>query len=169
MSVAPNEHLIEAQKLTADALVDLYEIQLKNVPSTTTLRFRDGPPGGTTPYKGQVWEHIPVKFSGHTRSSEEERSRPNMTIVNPAGLWNRYAANGYFDRSIIQRYRVLKAHLDASVNIYQTQIWYISRVTKVVTDAGINFELRGLADGPDQLLPVRKYTPDAGFPFVTLK
>ncbi len=164
MSNAPQTHLEEGQKLTADALVDLFEMTLIN---GSFVRFRDGPPGGTTTYGGKVYEHIPLKFSGMSQSADEEKSRPTLTAFNPSGIWNKYAKQGLFEKGSVINYRVLRAHLDANVQIFATRIWYIGRVPSTVANQGLTIELRSLGDGPQQLIPVRMYAPPE-FPFVTL-
>lgn len=168
MTTAPSAHLREAQKLTAEPLIDLFEIQLRNVPSPTFARFRDGPPGSSTIYLGLEYEHLPTKITGVSQTAEGSKSRPSLTVFNPLGVFNSFAKNGNFDSALIIRRRVLKIHLEQNTNLYQTNMWFVGRVTQVISNQGITLELRTLSDGPDQQIPVRKYMPDTGFTFVTI-
>ena len=166
---APTTHLDEGLRLTGQALVDLFELQLSNVVTPTFVRATAGMPGQTTTWDGKVWEHVPIRFTGFNRSADAERSRPSLTVVNPDGAFNQFARAGNFDRAFLVRYRVLKAHLDAGVVLSHQNLWVVSRVTNLTANQGLSVELRSLSDGPDNLIPARKFMPDAGFPFVSLR
>lgn len=165
----PVSHVEEGLKLTADGEVVLYEINLLNVPEggTAVVRFRDGPMGSTTQWDGKTWEHLAVQFSGWQRSSENEKNRPTLRLMNPLGLFNEAAFNGMFDGALLQRYTVLRDHLERGIVISNNEMWFIGRVKDLISGQSISFELRALSDGPDQLVPARMFLPSEGFPFVT--
>ncbi|GBU16867.1 MULTISPECIES: hypothetical protein [Methylobacterium] len=166
----PSSHVDEGLKLTADGEVVFFEIALKNVPNgaTAVIRFRDGPQGQTTTWNGKVWDHLPCQMSGFTRSSEEERNRPTLQLVNPLGIFNDAAFAGRFDSAILQKFTVLRDHVERGLPIANNEIWFIGRVMDLISGQSISFELRALSDVPDQLIPARMFTPGDGFPFVTL-
>lgn len=165
----PTSHVSEALKLTADSRVVLYEIALKNIPNggQAVVRFRDGPMGSTTQWNGDTYDHLACQFSGFQRSSEDEKNRPTLRLLNPVGLFNAPAFNGQFDGSILTRYHVLRTHLERNIAIADNEVWFIGRVKELITGQSISFELRALSDGPDQLIPARMFIPP-DFPLVTL-
>lgn len=168
MSV-PAAHVDEGLKLTADGEVVFYEIALKNVPDggTAVVRFRDGVMGQTTSWNNRVWEHLACQFSGYQRSAEEEKNRPMLRLMNPLGLFNDAAFNKRFDGSILQKFTVLRRHVEANIPVSNNEIYFIGRVKDLVSGQSISFELRSLSDGPEQLIPARMFIPP-DFNFVTL-
>lgn len=168
MSV-PASHVDEGLKLTADSEVSLFEVALRNVPDggTPILRFRDGPMGSVTRWNGKVWDHLACKMSEVSRSSEEEKNRPTLRLMNPMGVFNEAAFAGRFDSVVLQRFIVLRDHLERGLIISNTEFWFIGRVKDLIAGQSISFELRALSDVPDQMIPARMFTPPE-FPFVTL-
>lgn len=164
---APREHVDESLKLTADGMVELYEITLRNVGDGVTayIRFMDGPMGKTSTWGSRVFEHLPVKMTGMSRSSEEQKSRPTLQIMNPEGIFNKPAFKGQFDGALLQRYRVLADHFQRGIMLSDNQVWFVGRPKDLVGGQSISFELRALSDGPDQLIPGRIFAPP-DFPFV---
>lgn len=165
----PAPHVEEGLKLTADAEVDLWEIALMNIPDggSAVVRFRDGPMGYTTTWANKTFDHMAVQVTGLSRSSEDEKNRPTLRLMNPIGIFNAPAFNGQFDGAVIQRFTVLRQHLEANIPISNNEMWFIGRVKELVSGQSISFELRALSDGPDQLIPARMFIPPE-FPFVTL-
>ena len=164
----PSNHVDEALKLTADGLVHLYELALRNVPEggQPVVRFRDGPMGTSTTWGGNTYEHLACKMSGSTRSSEGERSRPTLQVMNPVGVFNDAAFKGRFDGAFLTKYIVLRRHIEQSIRVADTEMWFVGRVKDLVAGQSISFELRSLSDGPEQLVPARMYIPP-NFPLVT--
>jgi Phage-related protein len=159
---APQQHLVEAQKLTADALVDLYELSLKHEP--VVFRFRDGP---TVQWQGKVYEGMACTMSGDMRSSEGEESRPVLRVMNPFGIFNQAALNSDLDLAIVTRKRLLRRHLEENVNIFEQRKWYVGRVRELISGQVISLELRSMTEGANFQIPVRMFIPP-DFPFVTL-
>ncbi len=156
---APVPHVDEALKLTSDALVDLWEISIRTPDATSYMRFRDGPMGSSTPWNGKVFDHLPCKFTGWSRSSEDEKARPQLQVLNPLGAFNDPVFKGYFDNALLQRYRVLRQHIESNTPLYQLEVWFISRPKDLLAGQSVTFECRALSDGPDQLVPARSYMP----------
>lgn len=159
---APAEHVAEAQKLTADALVHLYEVTLND--GLTTLRFRDGP---QTVWQTKTYESMACRLTGLEQSADGSKARPLLTVMNPEGVWNSFIHAGLCDGAAVTRREVLRQYLEQDINISDPAYWYISRVKELVKNQGVTFELRALTDGPDIKIPARVYIPP-DFPFVTL-
>lgn len=165
MSVEPNkpiEHLTESQKLTADAYVNLYEIQLKTEP--VILRLSDSV---TRTWQGQNWEMFGVAISGEKRSADGEETRPQLQFINPEGVFSTLVRQRLLDRATIIRYRVLRSHYENDVQIYQRRMWYISRIANVTAGQSITAELRVMTEGPNSRIPARQFIPPE-FPMVRL-
>lgn len=165
----PASHVDEGLKLTADGEVVLYEIALMNVPAgaAAVIRFRDGPMGASTTWNGKTWDHLACQFTGYSRSSEDEKNRPTLRLMNPVGIFNDAAFQGRFDGAILQKFTVLRDHLERGLVIANNEIWFIGRVKDMISAQSISLELRALSDGPDQLIPARMFIPP-DFPFVAL-
>lgn len=166
---APASHVDEGLKLTADGEVVFYEIALKNVPdgANAVVRFRDGPMGSTTRWANKTWDHLACQMTGQSRSSEEEKNRPTLRLMNPVGIFNDAAFQGRFDGAVLQKFTVLRAHLERGLAISDNEIWFIGRVKDLISGQSIGFELRALSDVPEQIIPARMFIPPE-FPFVTL-
>lgn len=165
MSVTPNkplEHMTDAQQLTADGYVNLYEIQLKTEP--VILRLSDSV---TRTWQGQEWEMFGVQISGEKRSADGEETRPRMQFINPEGVFSTLVRQRLLDRATVIRYRVLREHYEGDVQIYQRRMWYISRISDVTAGQSITAELRVMTEGPNSRIPARQYIPP-DFPMVRL-
>jgi len=158
----PITHLQEAQKLTADALVDLYQINLKFKP--VTYLFKDG---DTVTWQGKEYEGTAARLTGDQRAADGEESRPSLQVLNPLGVFNKIAMDGDLDLAIITRKRLLRQHVDANVNIFEQRMWYVGRVRELVGGQTITLELRNMTEGPNFEIPVRMYMPPE-FPLVSL-
>ena len=161
MTDIPASHAQDALKLTADAYVDLFEITLRPSGKLYLKSNND------IEWQGKTWEGIALQLTGVFQNSGEESSRPRLNIVNPAGIFSAFIANNAIDRATINRYRVLKAHIDANTNIYRRQTWTVGRVASLNSKM-IGLELRELSDGPNVLLPARVFAPP-DFPVVSLR
>lgn len=158
----PTEHIIEAQKLQADALVSLYELQLKDA-GNTLVCFKDG---DTVTWQSKVYDSLPCRMSGVGKSADEQVSRPTFQVSNPAGIFCTYVVGGALAGATLTRKRVLRTHLDANNGTYSQEKWLVSRVTSM-NNVVLAVELRMLADGPNYILPARAFTyPE--FPTVSI-
>lgn len=160
---APVSHLQESQKLTADAIVDLYTITLKNDP--VIFRFRDGP---TVTWQGHMFEGMACSLTGDTRTAEGEESRPTLRIMNPLGIFNEAALNHQIDLAVVKRQRILRQHLESNANIYEQRLWFVGRVQELISGQLVSLQLRNMSEGPNFQIPVRTYNPSDGFPTVSL-
>jgi phage-related protein len=158
----PISHLSEAQQLTADALVDLYEIRLKF--KDVIFQFKDGP---QVTWQGDIYQSMACQMSGDNRAADGEESKVTLRIMNPLGIFNHAAINGDIDLATVFRYRVRANHLANNTNIFQRRMWWVGRIPELVDDQGISLELRNMTEGPNFKVPVRAYYPPE-FPSVTL-
>lgn len=159
----PVSHLQEAQKLTADALVDLFQVSLKG--KTTVFRFRDGP---SVEWQNYNYEGLSCSLTGDSRSADGEEARPSLRVMNPLGIFNEAAMNGDLDLATVTRRRLLRQHLEGNVAISTSRMWYVGRVRELISGQLITLELRSMTEGANFQIPVRQFTPSEGFPFVTL-
>lgn len=163
-TAAPSSHVQSAHDITADAIVDLFELTLVGTPTPTVVRFRDGP---KTVWQSKTYESMACKLMGHQLNADGGKSRPSLTVMNPAGLFNSFVFAGYLDGAQVVRRRVLRQHLETNVNLSDPNYWFVARVKDLISGQGITMELRSLSDGPDLQVPARTFMPPA-FPFVTL-
>jgi len=165
----PQTHLQDSQKLTADGLVDLFEITLDawrndfDYSNNTKVFIKAN---NTVIWQGNTYEGIGLRFSGAGNSADEQVSRPAFQVANPDGLFTSLVVNGRLEAALVTRKRVLKTDLDANVNQFQVQTWRVSRIASV-TKTIITLELRDQLDGQTFLVPARIYMPPT-FPLVSL-
>ncbi len=160
MLPAPSSHLQDAQKLSPDGVVNLFEISLKN---GTVLYLKDG---DAVTYQGMNFESIAIHVTGLGRTASEENYRPKLAIANPEGIFSLYIQAGHLDNAEVKRYRVLRDDLDANNPVYMTSTWRVAKPVSVNKDM-IVLELRTALDGANFVLPGRIFSPP-DFPQVSL-
>lgn len=158
----PAEHVEDAQKLEADAYVDLFQIILSDKSSKIYLKINKD-----TDWQGNTYEGTGIQIDGVGVYADDTTSRPKLTIFNPQGVFSSLLDSGLLDNATIVRYRVLKAHIDADLPIYRRQQWKVSRVASVKTPF-IQLELRDMLDGQNFQVPGRMFIPP-DFPTVSLQ
>lgn len=150
----PITHLEEAQKLSADAEIDLYTVTLRNDPIIFRAKMDD-----TVTWRGNVYEGMPIQLAGESETAEGDESRPILHVLNPLGIFNEAAFANKLDLAVVRRDRVLRAHLDANVAVSVVRRWYIARVRELISGQAISFELRSLTEGPNHQVPARQFIP----------
>lgn len=162
----PEEQLLDAQKLVADGIVQLYEIRLAN---GTYLHLKQD---NSVRWNGYDWQGIPILFEGYSSAQADSYARPTLSIANPDGVYSSAVIPtedcpyGLLDRAVVNRYLVLYDDVVNNRPIYQKKtwiIWFIKTINKNV----IQVELRNPMDGVNFDVPARMYIPPE-FPFVTL-
>jgi phage-related protein len=161
-SNAPVSHKQEAQKLTADAEIDLFTVTLKNL--DVVFRFKND---NDVTWLGKKFEGMASRMTGDTQSADGEESRPTLQIMNPLGIFNAAAVKGQLDQAVVRRQRVLQKHVTNNTNIFTQRMWRISRVRELISGQSITFELRNMTEGANFQIPVRMFTPPE-FPMVSL-
>jgi phage-related protein len=158
----PESHVEDAQKLEADAYVDLFQITLSDKSTKIYLKADND-----VTWQGDLYEGTGIQLTGVASYSDGETSRPKLTIYNPEGVYSYIVDQGLLDNANIVRIRVLKEHLDADQPIDRRQQWRVSRVANLRKNA-IALELRDMLDGQFFLTPGRMFIPPE-FPQVSLK
>lgn len=157
----PVEHMEDAQKLDADAYVDLFQLILSD--GVTKLHLKKD---HDVTWQGDDYEGTGIKIDGVGKYADDETSRPRLSIINPEGVYSALIDQGYIDKATVVRYRVLKEHIEQDVAIYRRQQWKVSRVA-TLTKAIVVLELRDMMDGQTFLTPGRMFIPP-DFPAVSL-
>lgn len=157
--VVPVEQREENLKLIADAYVDLFEIILY---TGEVLYLKSNE---TVEWGGHTWEGYPINLSGYEISTDK-LSRPILQVVNPGGVFSSIFVSGDLEKARVNRYRVLKKHIDEDKPIYQLCSWLLWQVKSITKDYA-EFELRNPMDGNNFITPGRQYLPPE-FPTVTL-
>lgn len=157
--IIPDEHKEENLKLSADAYVDLFHIQLKD---NSNLYLKTG---DNVRWMGHDWQSLPINLTGVEVSGGEKISRPSLEVVNPEGVFSRFVIDGLLDKAYLYRYRVLRRDLDADRPVYQMLMWFIWQCSSI-TKHYMKFELRNPMDGNNFYVPARQYLPPE-FPSVT--
>ena len=156
----PYDHITDGQKLTADGIVDLYEITL-----TTGDKIYLKANNSVT-WQNKDFEGTYIKLGGEKKMTSGEQSRPNLTVINPNGVFSSLIGRGYLNRAEVIRYRLLYQHLLQNKPIFKRTIWRITRIP-MVNDSVINLELRSPWDMPNFVTPARMFIPPE-FPSVSL-
>ena len=157
----PEEHREENLKLSADAYVDLYHIQLAN---GSNFYVKNGDPLN---WGGNTWEPLPISLTGYEINSDEKTSRPKLQVVNPEGVFSRIILDGDMEKARLYRYRVLRKDIDADRPVYQLLMWIIWNCTSITKNYA-EFECRNPMDGNNFYIPARQYLPPE-FPTVTFR
>lgn len=159
LSPAPISHKREAQKLTQDAEVEMFEITLN---PSGFLYLVNGP---SFTWQGNLYEEHSAQISGVKRSSDESTPRPTFRFSNPAKVFSKAIAGGSLNRAQLVRRKVLRRDVDNNVNVSDAQVWLMTRVVELGDFVAV--ELRAPSDGPQFITPARMFIPPE-FPFVTL-
>lgn len=157
--VVPKEQREENLKLVSDGYVDLFEFVLI---TGTVIYLKDNE---TVTWSGHTWEGYPISLFGHEINTEKQ-SRPVIRAVNPGGVFSSLFISGELEKARVNRYRVLRKHIDEDKPIYQYCSWILWQV-KSITKNYAEFELRNPMDGNNFITPGRQYLPPE-FPTVTL-
>ena len=130
----PVEHKTESVKLTADALVDLFEVTLNAAPTPTIVCLTNGP---SVFWQGRQYEGQACRLTGVSRNSEGERAKPKLQVLNPLGIYNSFVFQGYFDMARVRRRRVLRQHLVNNIALSDDQQWFIAKVSEMISNQSV--------------------------------
>lgn len=158
----PTAHMEDAQKLDADAYIELFQIVLSDGINKLYLKMDHD-----VTWQGNDYEGTGIKLDGVASHASEEVSRPNLTLFNPEGVYSSLIDDGLLDGARVIRYRVLKDDVENDRPIYRVQQWKISRISGVKRGV-ITTELRDLVDGQTFMVPYRMFIPPE-FPTVSIQ
>lgn len=158
----PISHVEESLKLTSDAFMDLWKVQLYG--TSTIMCFTDSE---QFTWQGDVYETTQYELSGDGTATDGGEKRPTLTVFNPGGVFNTFVKSGVLDRATVMRYRLLRYHALANIPIFQRRMWYNTHLTNIISGKAFTMNLRNLGEGPTFVVPARAYYPPE-FPSVSL-
>lgn len=165
MTAIPSSHIQDAQQLSADGVVELYEL----VPAggVGTFRFKND---NDVTWRGNIYTGLPVAFSGDDISADNGRSPPKIMVGAPnldLSLFKPLINDGTIDGGTITRIRILLADVLANNLIREVTVYEIRQVV-AYTRTQITLQLALPSDGVGFSLPNRQFVaPD--FPTVLLR
>lgn len=157
----PTNQIVDSQSLNGDAIVDLYEIQF--YPSGSMFVS----PDRAVTWQGNQYQVWGIRLTGIAKSSDDETSRPKMSIANFTydedgnplkGVFSAIHAQGALEGSTVILRKVLLNNLLDNLNIKEEMRWKVGRIASE-TPTIITLELRNSLDGPRFTVPARKFTP----------
>lgn len=164
MTAIPVEHIVDSHQLTADGMVELFEL----TPSTGTgvIRFKDG---NDQTYRSNLYTGVPLKLTGEKKTSDSGLSMPQLEIGADdidLSMFKPLVFDGSLDNAVLIKIRIL---LDNMVNNRLIREVYTYRVKRVIgyNRVRINLQLATLSDSLGYKLPYRTYVPPA-FPSVQM-
>lgn len=159
---APIEHIEDSKKLEAEGYVDLYQIILSD--KATIIYIKDN---NDVTWQGNLYEGTGVKLSGVASYSDDQTSRPQLSLFNPEGVYSSLIDEGLLDNATVIRTRVLQTHINSDEPISRSQQWRVSRIASLTKNT-IALEMRDMMDGQFFLTPGRMFIPP-DFPQVSLR
>lgn len=165
MIAVPASHIVDAHQLTADGIIELYEV----VPATGSGTFRFKNDNDVT-WRSNLYLGLPVVFTGDQLTADNGYTPPKITIGAPnldLSMFKPLINDGSLDGGTLTRLRVLLTDVLANNLIRETTVYEIRQVISY-TRTQLQLQLALPSDGMGFTLPNRKYTsPD--FPTVLLK
>lgn len=162
-SNVPLSQQIEAYKLEAQGVRQLFKLQLKDEGSTVLYMS----PENTVTWADQVWEEWPCKLTGYAQNSSGEKSRPKFTVANPEGIFSLWVGQGSLDGAILTHFEVSTSDLESDARIYLKRLWVVHK-PMTLNKHMVVFECRSTFDGHMFKLPPRSFYPPE-YPHVTLQ
>lgn len=161
MTALPQEHIEDAHKLEADGRIDLWALS----PALgSTVYFK---PDNDATWQGIFYKGLPLKLEGEKFSVDGGWVPPKLQIGQPDIDISSFKAllfDGYVDGATLVRYRVLREHLEADVDIKQERTYRVKRVESY-SRTSITLQLATYSDSLGFSMPHRLYMPPA-FPSV---
>ena len=162
----------ELAKLNPSAIIELFEVRLKNTlhGSNDVYRFHAGANAdidGNVVFNGNGYPRIPVKADGFEYTNTGTLPRPTLTISNLDGtmttlllLVNATTAGNDLGGAEVRRIRTLKKFLDGESTAdpnakFPDERWFIDRKARESRDS-VTFELASKFDLAGQKLPKRQ-------------
>lgn len=158
---APITHIQDAQKLSADAYVYLYEIQL--YPAGVMYLCAEQ----KVTWQGNTYEHWGLALTGVASHSDDQTARPKFSLANFTydsegepirGVFSALHAQKAVEGGTIIRRKVLKTNIENNINVKEEQRWKVARIASERPDIVV-LELRNTLDGPRFVIPARKFLP----------
>ncbi len=163
MSDLPIEHVADSLKLTADAVIELFELTSL---AGGTLRFKND---NDVTWRGNVYTGLPVSFTNMDMTAQGASTKPRMTVgeVNrDFSVFKPLVADGLLEGAVVVYTRILLTQLLANSLVRETKIFSIKKVTGY-SRSQVSFELATASDGLRFTIPHRQILPPA-FPAVLI-
>lgn len=161
MAAIPSQQITDAHQLQADAEVYLYELA-PTAGGTVYFKLDNN-----VTWQGNVYEGLPLTWSGEGRSSDAGSARPTLLIGDEnidLGPLKPLLFDGYVDGAIVLRRRILLDTLLANLSGSEDNYYKVRQVSGYGRST-ITLELARAADSLEFTFPFSQYyTPD--FPAV---
>jgi hypothetical protein len=160
----PNTQIVDAQKLTADAEIDLYELTPKG--SSGRIYFKND---NTLTWRGNEYLGLPIQFTGENFNAEGQPVQPQLTIGQPdidLSFFKGLIFEGSLDDAKIERHTLLLDHVLGNQDIKRTRVYRVKRVDNYGASQIVLALAVFSVAGPTHM-PFRQFIPPA-FPFVRL-
>lgn len=164
MTSIPTEHIVDSQLLVADAEIDLF--QLTPLDGSGTIFFK---PDNEVTWRGQLYEGLPMAFTGLKKSVDNGTLQPKLTIGDGAvdlSPFKPLVYDGYLDGATVVHIHLLLDNLVNNRNIREEREYRVKRVPSY-SRRSIELQLSTSSDALGFTLPHRQYYPPA-FPAVML-
>lgn len=151
----------DSQKLTQDAQVHLYEVDLTPLGNNYVVRFtRHGRPGGNVTFNGNVYTPWDVDVSGFSWDGNGAFPQPKLKLANMLGTLTSLAQTyGDFIGATFTRIRTYEKYLDDGASpdpsaIMRPDVFTIEQKTEQ-NKVYIEWRLSSIIEETDRLLPGR--------------
>lgn len=164
MSNLPIEHVNDSLKLTADGVVELFELTSL---AGGTLRFKND---NTVTWRGNEYTGLPVSFTDMDMTAQGSPTKPRMTVgeVNrDFSVFKPLVADGLLEGAVVVYTRILLTQMLANSLVRETKIFSVKKVTGYGRSQ-VSFELATSSDGLRFTIPHRQILPPA-FPAVLIQ
>ncbi|MEM5371963.1 phage minor tail protein L [Paraburkholderia azotifigens] len=150
----------DVQRLEPDALIELFELDLRSL-GGEVLRFHAYLHAGVIRWMKQDYKPWPVQVSGLSRSGDASQPTPTISVANVTGDISRLCQkHADMAGAIVRRLRTLARYLDGSAEPntraqMPTEIWFVEQKT-CETAQSVEFSLRSALDLAGHKLPARQ-------------
>lgn len=163
MSDLPVQHVTDSLKLTADAVVELFEFTSV---IGGVVRFKNE---NTVTWRGNEYFGLPVSLTGLEQTAQGGTLQPKMTVGAPDrdfSFFKPLVSDGLLEGGILVYTRILLANLLSNSNIRETQVFTVKQVTGYGRSQ-VSFQMATASDGLRFTIPHRQVLPPA-FPAVLI-
>jgi lambda family phage minor tail protein L len=162
VTAIPSGHIQDAQKLTADAEIDLFELTPAGGGGTVYFKADND-----LTWQGQTYEGLPITLNGIKKSSDGSALMPKLTLGDGSidlSPFKPLAYDGYLDGATVVHKKVLLDNAKANLPVYEKWTYRVKRVPSY-NRLLIELQLATASDALGFTLPFRQYFPPA-FPAV---
>jgi phage-related protein len=162
MTTIPAEQIADSHKLTADGMVDLFE--LTPAGGSGTIRFKAD---NDVTWRSNLYTGVPLSLTGEKMSADSGLASPRLTIGQnnvDLSLFKPLIWDGSLDNAVVNRITIL---LDDMINNRLVRRLHTYRIKRVesYTRTNVVLQLATYSDSLGFQLPYRTYTQPS-FPAV---